>query len=171
MEIGDVFVVNKADRPGADKTVTEVTMMMSLVEEHRGTGSRRSSSNLHLPSARRYICSTIDEDPVAVLFDQRHHHRDLGARSCRHRAIGLVDDEDVADLHDPGLDGLDVVAHARDEDHEVRLHGAHDLDLVLPHADGLDQHDVEARGVEHIDGIVGRPGQHRRESRAWPSSG
>ena len=34
MEIGDVFIVNKADRPGADKTVTEITMMMSLVEEH-----------------------------------------------------------------------------------------------------------------------------------------
>ena len=34
MEIGDVFVVNKADRAGADKTVTEVTMMMSLVGEH-----------------------------------------------------------------------------------------------------------------------------------------
>ena len=34
MEIGDIFVVNKVDRPGADKTVTEVTMMMSLVEEH-----------------------------------------------------------------------------------------------------------------------------------------
>ena len=34
MEIGDIFVVNKADRPGADKMVTEVTMMMSLVEEH-----------------------------------------------------------------------------------------------------------------------------------------
>src|SRR5205814_9934047 len=34
VEIGDIFVVNKADRPGADKTVTEVTMMMSLVEEH-----------------------------------------------------------------------------------------------------------------------------------------
>ena len=34
MEIGDIFVVNKADRPGADKTVNEVTMMMSLVEEH-----------------------------------------------------------------------------------------------------------------------------------------
>src|SRR5947208_9309219 len=34
MEIGDIFVVNKADRPGADKTVTEVTMMMLLVEEH-----------------------------------------------------------------------------------------------------------------------------------------
>lgn len=34
MEIGDIFVVNKADRPGADKTVTEIKMMMSLVEEH-----------------------------------------------------------------------------------------------------------------------------------------
>jgi LAO/AO transport system kinase len=34
MEIGDIFVVNKSDRAGADKTVTEVTMMMSLVEEH-----------------------------------------------------------------------------------------------------------------------------------------
>ncbi|MFN2240032.1 MAG: methylmalonyl Co-A mutase-associated GTPase MeaB [Thermoanaerobaculia bacterium] len=34
MEIGDVFVVNKADRPDADRTVTEIMMMMSLVEEH-----------------------------------------------------------------------------------------------------------------------------------------
>lgn len=34
MEIGDIFIVNKADRPGADKTVTEVMMMMSLVDEH-----------------------------------------------------------------------------------------------------------------------------------------
>ena len=34
MEIGDIFVVNKADRPGADRTVNDVTMMMSLVEEH-----------------------------------------------------------------------------------------------------------------------------------------
>jgi LAO/AO transport system kinase len=34
MEIGDIFVVNKADRPGADKTVSDITMMMGLVEEH-----------------------------------------------------------------------------------------------------------------------------------------
>lgn len=34
MEIGDVFAVNKADRPGADRTVNDVTMMMSLAEEH-----------------------------------------------------------------------------------------------------------------------------------------
>src|SRR5256714_8579947 len=34
MEIGDIFAVNKADRPGADRTVNDVTMMMSLAEEH-----------------------------------------------------------------------------------------------------------------------------------------
>ncbi len=34
MEIGDVFVVNKADRPGADRTVMEVKTMMGLVDEH-----------------------------------------------------------------------------------------------------------------------------------------
>lgn len=34
MEIGDIFAVNKADRPGADKTVIDIRMMMSLVEEH-----------------------------------------------------------------------------------------------------------------------------------------
>jgi LAO/AO transport system kinase len=34
MEIGDIFAVNKADRPGADRTVTEIMMMMSLVDEH-----------------------------------------------------------------------------------------------------------------------------------------
>ena len=34
MEIADIFAVNKADRPGADRTVTAVTMMMSLVDEH-----------------------------------------------------------------------------------------------------------------------------------------
>src|SRR5438477_8257328 len=34
MEIGDIFVVNKADRPGADRTINDVTMMMSLAEEH-----------------------------------------------------------------------------------------------------------------------------------------
>src|SRR5216684_3667355 len=32
--MGDDIQAIKADRPGADKTVTEVTMMMSLVEEH-----------------------------------------------------------------------------------------------------------------------------------------
>ncbi len=33
MEIGDVFVVNKADRPEADRAVTEINMMLDLAPE------------------------------------------------------------------------------------------------------------------------------------------
>ncbi len=33
MEIGDVFVVNKADRPEADRAVTEINMMLGLAPE------------------------------------------------------------------------------------------------------------------------------------------
>lgn len=35
LEIGDVFVVNKADREGADRTVSELQMMLGLVETDR----------------------------------------------------------------------------------------------------------------------------------------
>jgi LAO/AO transport system kinase len=36
MEIGDLFVVNKADRDGADKTVTEIEMMLHLGKPTEG---------------------------------------------------------------------------------------------------------------------------------------
>jgi LAO/AO transport system kinase len=35
LEIADIFVVNKADRPGADQTAAELRMLLSL-DEHRG---------------------------------------------------------------------------------------------------------------------------------------
>jgi len=36
MEIGDVFVVNKADRGDADRTATEIKMMLGLAPDHSG---------------------------------------------------------------------------------------------------------------------------------------
>ncbi len=54
-------------------------------------------------------------------------------------AVGLVDDEDVADLEDPGLGRLDAVAHARGEQHQRGVGEAGDLDLALADADGLDE--------------------------------
>ncbi len=36
MEIGDVFVVNKADRGDADRTATEIKMMLGLAPDHTG---------------------------------------------------------------------------------------------------------------------------------------
>ena len=72
--------------------------------------------------------------------------------SCSTRSapgmVGLVDDEHVGDLHDPGLDRLDIVAHAGHQHHHGHLRQAGDLDFVLPDADGLDEHVVLARGVQ-----------------------
>lgn len=73
MEIGDVFAVNKSDRPGADKTVTEITMMMSLVEEHGDwippivkTIASKSSGIIELVNAmethRQYLVSSGELD-------------------------------------------------------------------------------------------------------------
>ena len=36
MEIGDVFVVNKADREGADRVVAELSMMLDFAGTRRG---------------------------------------------------------------------------------------------------------------------------------------
>jgi len=35
LEIADVFVVNKADRPGADQAMAELRMLLGLVEKHQ----------------------------------------------------------------------------------------------------------------------------------------
>ena len=86
-------------------------------------------------------------------------------------AVGLVDDEDVADLQDAGLGGLDAVAHARREQHDRGVGEAGDLDLGLADADGLDQHHVAAGRVEHPQRLRGRPGQAAEVAARAPSSG
>jgi LAO/AO transport system kinase len=77
MEIGDVFVVNKADRPGADRTVTEITMMMSLVEEHGDW----------VPPIVKTVASQskgIDELDAAIA-KHRHHLEASGELDRRNR--------------------------------------------------------------------------------------
>src|SRR5581483_11611197 len=69
-----------------------------------------------------------------------------------------------ADLHEAGLDRLNVVAHSRHEHHDVRLHGADDIDFVLTDADGLDEDDLEPGGVEKVDDVIRRFGQAAHES-------
>jgi hypothetical protein len=63
--------------------------------------------------------------------------------------VRFVDDEDIGDLDDAGLERLDVIAGAGVV-HEDRGHGgAGDFDFVLACADGLDDYDVEAESVHH----------------------
>ena len=59
MEIADIFVVNKADREGADRTVTAVESNLALQSyARRANGGRRSSRRKRRPGAAFPSCGT-----------------------------------------------------------------------------------------------------------------
>jgi len=52
MEIADVFVINKADRPGADRLRTEVQLMLKL--RARAAAPARENAGVAMPSGRAH---------------------------------------------------------------------------------------------------------------------
>ena len=63
MEIGDIFVVNKADRADAGRTYAEITMMLELSDRKDG----------HLPPVIRTVATTGEgvEDLALAILDHR----------------------------------------------------------------------------------------------------
>jgi hypothetical protein len=82
-------------------------------------------------------------------------------------AVGFIHDEDVGDFHDAGLEALDIVPHAGDEDDECDVGETGDLDFILADADGFDEEDVLAAGFEDEGDIGGGEG----ESAEWAAGG
>ena len=119
---------------------------------------------------------------ATVMHDRRPPGARRGARPARACAevapgmvgavaVGLVDDEDVADLQDAGLGRLDAVAHPGREQHEGGVGERGDLDLACPTPTVSTSDHVAAGGVEHPDRLRGRPGQPAEVAAAWPWSG
>src|SRR5438445_124265 len=73
----------------------------------------------------------------------------------RGRAIGLVDDQQVGDFQDSGLERLDGIPQPRGHDHHDRVGRAHDVELALADADRFEDEDAEPGRVEHVRGIAG----------------
>lgn len=69
MEIGDVFVVNKADRDGADRVVRELRAMLETAWVNTGAGARALASGgaHHAASPANTAAGVADEDPHAFL--------------------------------------------------------------------------------------------------------
>ncbi len=86
---------------------------------------------------------------------QREQRFDRGRSPVGALAVGLVDDEDVRDLHDAGLERLHLVSRARHEGHDRHVGRAHDVHLVLADSHRFDQHDILAGGIEHQRRIAG----------------
>src|SRR5262245_62251824 len=77
---------------------------------------------------------------VARRAAEAHHRAQLADGRVGALAIGLVDDKDIGDFENAGLDRLHIVAHARYLDHHGRVRRAGNLDLALARADRLDPH-------------------------------
>ena len=98
-----------------------------------------------------------EEDPRPLLGlregDDRAH---LVEHRLRGGVIHLVDRDHVGDLHDPSLQRLHRVTGAGHEHEKDGVRDPRHLHLALPCADGLDEDDVLARGVEQQHRLQGR---------------
>src|SRR5581483_7967606 len=90
LEIADIFVVNKADRPGADQTAAELRMLLSLDEQRRERVWR-------VPIVKT---SAATGEGIADLADKLRAHRTFleesgqlasrGARQARSEMLALL---------------------------------------------------------------------------------
>ena len=87
------------------------------------------------------------------------HLLEVAARLSGSGPVGLVDHEDVGRLEEPGLVGLDGVAPLGVEHDDGGVGRPGHLDLDLPDAHGLDEHEREAGRGEHPDRLGDGHGQ------------
>jgi LAO/AO transport system kinase len=85
LEIGDLFVVNKADRDGADTTVREIRHMISLAEG-RQPGEWR-------PSVTKTVASTGDGMDELMTALDKHHEWLQRTGTLRERRVRRAADE------------------------------------------------------------------------------
>ncbi len=118
LEIGDVFIVNKADREGADRTAAELSMMLDLSP----TGAWR-------PPIVRTV-ATRSEGIGEAVEALEAHHRHLAAsregtarvrRRSRARLLALLEERfrRAVDAQAPDADGLEAAVErvaGREED-------------------------------------------------------
>ena len=80
--------------------------------------------------------------PVIGPHCQRLHGANLTFHPLRPFAIALVNDENVSNLHNAGLDGLYIVAHAGNKHHHCDVRQPHDINLVLTETHGLNHDQI-----------------------------
>ena len=124
---------------------------------------------------RRSVVATTGDDrrPPGVVGEigEVEHLLEVAAGLVDALAVGLVDHEDVGDLHQPGLVGLHRVAPAGVDHDDGRVGLAGDLDLDLADADRLDDDPRGDRPRRAAGPPRASPATARRDDRASPSSG
>ena len=89
----------------------------------------------------------------------RLHGANLAFDSFGSVAITFVDHKDVGDFHDAGLDGLHVIAHARNQNDDGDVGKTNDVHFILSDTDGFDHDDIATRGIENSRSVGRGAGQ------------
>ncbi|WP_336035869.1 methylmalonyl Co-A mutase-associated GTPase MeaB [Halobacterium yunchengense] len=138
LEIGDVFVVNKADLAGADKTVTELKNMLDMRDAEPGDWTPRVLETVAKSGEGVGAFLDVLDDHAAWLDDSGRRERQRHERHAEELRTLLR--EDVGDLVEAELDrrgGVDELA-ARIDAGETTPYDVAD-DVVEPLADCLDE--------------------------------
>ena len=79
---------------------------------------------------------------------QRLHRSHFVFHSIGAFAIAFVDHENIGNLHNASLEALHIVTHSRHQHNDGDVRQSHDIDLVLPDTDGLQQQALFATGLD-----------------------
>ncbi len=133
LEIGDVFVVNKADHPGAEATVHDLRRMVSLAERAAPGGWRP-------PVVRTAALQRVGLDRLMQALDKHRAHLDETGELCRRRERRAADEIEQLALERlrtrleavEGQDGLGALSAALAAG---RIDPYAAVDVLLAHAD------------------------------------
>ena len=107
-----------------------------------------------LQQCRRFRCLRVATvrmmGGLCAVLAQAQHALNLALHPLGSGLVRLVDHEDVRDLHDAGLDGLHIVAHAGHQHDHGHLRHARDLDFILAHAHRFDDDEISARRIQQL---------------------
>lgn len=88
LEVGDVFVINKADRDGADRVRRELRQMVSLDERRRADGA----AGWRPPIVKTVATSNDGVDDLVTALDRHREHLAASGELARRRTARVRDE-------------------------------------------------------------------------------
>lgn len=133
---GTVPGVGERSRPSIDQ-------LQQLLDAVSGQSGACDDFGLHVWVLRSHKveCRSVVGDGVSSEIDEG--------------AIGLVDCHDVREFHDSSFDALEIVAASGSEKQEEQIGEVGGRGLRLANANGLHDHEVEARSLADQEGFPG----------------
>src|SRR6185312_6049012 len=97
--------------------------------------------------------------PIILTSDKRLQSTYLTLDPFRAFVVTLVDHKDIRDLHNPRLNALDVIAHARHKNYNRDVCEPDNIHFILADPNGFHQNQIAARSVQQRSNVSGSRSQ------------